>query len=236
MKISLARDLIHRGLGHDFRNLSLIIGFGKPTGATIETWTRDLILTMDALYQLSYGGLWNKLAHYMVDQENSSFCELDFFIGLGDEFFSEKFIQFFSIDSAFFYIISICSESEHHLFDLYLFTCEYFFIVYFSSEVSGKWRSIVPSCSCLIARSRKSKSSIWWVIPIWLIVFAFISWTWEIREFIVMPVFSLKISQNLQKFFFYFSFRKGICFPVFWIFFIFEYIGASMADASELCV
>ena len=172
----------------------------------------------------------------MVDQENSSFCELDFFIGLGDEFFSEKFIQFFSIDSAFFYIISICSESEHHLFDLYLFTCEYFFIVYFSSEVFGKWRSIVPSCSCLIARSRKSKSSIWWVIPIWLIVFAFVSWTWEIREFIVMPVFSLKISQNLQKFFFYFSFRKGICFPVFWIFFIFEYIGAGMAYASELCV
>lgn len=28
------------------------------TGATNGSWTRDLILTMDALYQLSYRGVW----------------------------------------------------------------------------------------------------------------------------------------------------------------------------------
>ena len=44
------------------------------SGATIGAWTRDLILTMDALYQLSYRGIAIRQSLVSATKESLSDC------------------------------------------------------------------------------------------------------------------------------------------------------------------
>lgn len=130
----------------------------------------------------------DELAHYMIYQENSRGIEWKYITMLlylacltpTKEGAYLGFIEEVSIYSA-------CSESEHQSFYMDLFRGKGLTFFSLHSIVSLEWEGIRPSMTVDIARCRESESSIGWMIPVGTIMNGFISWSWPIREFIVIP-------------------------------------------------
>ena len=194
----------------------------KENGATIGTWTRDLFITNEVLYHWAMAAsLWDELGHYMIYYENSSFCDFYYIFFDFYESFSLECLYSFSFYEFRIYFPSICSESEHHLLNLYLFFWEWFFIFFFSEIISRKRTRIVPSFRVFITGWWEAESPWIGVIPIATIVHWLISWFCKIRELIMIPSYRIKIIYYLSKFTLEFWLRDRIWFPIFRIRLIF---------------
>lgn len=144
--------------------------------------------------------LWYELAHYIIYEKNSSFCEFYKVFLFQKESIWYEFLNLHLIKSynwVAYIKTSRSSQSEHKVLECNLIRSEQLFSYLLSLIVPWKWFTIAPPHATNITSSWESESSSIWMIPVWLIMSRLISRLRKVREFIMIPTNTLKILYNL---------------------------------------